>query len=225
MSYRYLGQIARSIAFDSPAMDRQFKQILRDHVHLKGDIMEYAAMVVSILGAFQYSSLHIRRNELQYKYVWCSGADSYENIRPLIDDKEPLYIATDETKAGFFRSFEDRGQRQVYQWHDFFGPDALFEETADVRVPAKLVGEVEMVICAMGRVFFGTKESTFSDYIGRLRGYLDAPYTQTLYHHYALTSDIEESSRISLSNPAKLYVGKTYKIPFPELWEDIWDLP
>ena len=157
--------------------------------------------------------------------VWCTGSDSYNNIRPLIEDGEVLYIATDETKPGFFRSFEDRGDRKVYQWKDFFGPDALFEETRDVRVPSKLVGEVEMIICAMGRHFFGTKESTFSAYIGRLRGYLGAPYTETLYHHYALTRDIAESTKISLSNPSKPYNGQTYKIPFPELWTDISDLP
>ena len=68
--YRYLGQIARSVAFDSVDGDKQFKQILRDFVHLRPEIMDYAAMVVSILGAFKYSSLHIRRNELQYKVLF-----------------------------------------------------------------------------------------------------------------------------------------------------------
>ena len=223
--FRYLGQIARSIAFDSKQQDRKYKQVLRDHIHLNRDIMEYAAMVVRILGAFNYASLHIRRNELQYKYVFAEAPDSFNNIRQLIGEDEVLYISTDEKKDDFFKVFEENGKRKVYRWKDFFGPDAVFEATKNVVIPGKLHGEVEMAICAMGRMFFGTKESTFSDYIGRLRGYLDAPYTQTLYHHYALTGDIEESSRISLSNPAKLYVGKTYKIPFPELWEDIWDLP
>lgn len=39
----------------------------------------------------------------------------------------------------------------------------------------KLEGCIEQVICAMGRSFFGTLESTFSSYIFRLRGYIKAP--------------------------------------------------
>ena len=39
-----------------------------------------------------------------------------------------------------------------------------------LKVPRKLVGCIEQAICAMGRAFFGTKESTFSSYIVRLRG-------------------------------------------------------
>eukprot|EP01083_Nonionella_stella_P083407 230633_1 len=224
-NYRYLGQIARSIAFNSVEMDKKYKQILRDHVHLKAQIMEYAAAVVSILGGFKYASLHIRRNELQYKYVWCTAEESYRNIKPLIGEKEVLYIATDEVESGFFDVFAENGRRKVYQWSDFFGPQAQFEQTKNIVIPGKLHGEVEMAICAMGRVFFGTKESTFSSYIGRLRGYMHAPYTQVLYHHYQLTRDIEESSAISRSNPGKPYAGQIYKIPFQDLWTDIEALP
>jgi len=221
--FRYLGQIARSIAFDTKEQDRKYKQVLRDHVHLNGDIMEYAAMVVKILGAFNYASLHIRRNELQYKYVFANAPDSFGNIRPLIGDDEILYIATDEKKDDFFKVFEENGKRKVYRWKDFFGPEAIFEETKDVVIPGKLHGEVEMAICAMARIFFGTKESTFSQYIGVLRGYFDAPYKQLLYHHYKLTDDVDESMQISRSNPGKPYAGQIYKIPFPDLWEDIQD--
>ena len=222
--YRYLGQIARSIAFSDDKMDRKYKQILRDHVHLNDNVMEYASKVVSILGAYSYVSLHIRRNDLQYKYVWCSGDTSYNNIKPLIYDNEIIYISTDETNDEFFDVFKDNGKHKVYRWHDFFGKNAIFEETKNIKIPNKLHGEVEMAITAMSRIFFGTKESTFSSYIGRLRGYFNAPNTQTLYHHYQCTSNIDESSKIAKSNPGKPYAGQIYKIPFPDLWEDIKDI-
>merc|ERR1712228_273823 len=223
--YRYLGQIARSIAFDTREQDIEYKQILRDHVHLKSEIMEYAALVVEILGIFNFASLHIRRNELQYKYVFAKAIESYKNVRPLIGAQEVLYIATDESDADYFKVFEENGRRKVYRWKDFFGDEAQFEQTKNVKIPSKLHGEVEMAICGMGRIFFGTKESTFSAYIGRLRGYFKAPYTQTLYHHYPLTKDVDQSSKISKSNPGKPYEGQIYKIPFPDLWENVKDLP
>ena len=219
--FRYLGQIARSIAFDTKEKDKKYKQILRDHIHLNSEIMEYASLVISILGAFNYASFHIRRNELQYKYVFSTANDSYNNVKPLIGKNEILYIATDEKKEDFFKVFKDGGIRKVYRWKDFFGDNAKFKETKNIIIPGKLHGEVEMVICAMSRIFFGTKESTFSQYIGVLRGYFDAPYTQTLYHHYKLTKDIDKSSKISKSNPGKPYRGQIYKIPFPDLWLDL----
>eukprot|EP01084_Bolivina_argentea_P218126 370215_1 len=219
--YRFLGQIARSIAFDTKAKDVAFKQVLRDHIHLNAEIMDYAMLVVSILGAFNYASFHIRRNELQYRYVFAEATESYKNVRPLLMDGEVLYIATDELDANYFKVFEEDGKRKVYRWKDFFGPTAQFEQTKNVVIPGKLHGEVEMAICAMGRIFFGTKESTFTQYIGILRGYVGAPYTQTLYHHYPLTKDVEQSSQISKSNPGKPYRGQIYKIAFPELWEDL----
>jgi len=224
-NYRYLGQIARSVAFHSREKDLEFKQILRDHIHLKTEIMQYAAMVIEILGAFNFAAFHIRRNELQYKYVFAEASESFSNVRPLLAANEAIYIATDEKNDKFFKVFEENGQRKVYRWRDFFGEQAQFEQTKNVQIPSKLHGEIEMVICAMGRIFFGTKESTFSQYIGVLRGYINAPYTQTLYHHYPLTADIDESSKISKSNPDKQLRGRTYKIAFPDLWEDIKDLP
>eukprot|EP01084_Bolivina_argentea_P027354 50867_1 len=101
----------------------------------------------------------------------------------------------------FFNVFQENGQRKVYQWKDFFFQESKFQETKNIKITGKLIGEIEMAICAMGRIFFGTKESTFSSYIGRLRGYFNAPYTQVLYHHYQLTEDIDESSDISKSKP------------------------
>ena len=232
--YRYLGQIARSIAFvtddidihNPKNLDLEYKQIVRDNLHLTSEIfVKYASKVIRILGLFQYTALHVRRNELQYKYVFCSAEESYNNIRPLINEKEVIYIASDESNSNYFKIFENDGKHIVLQWKHFFGKDAIFEETKDLYIPPKYHGPMEMIICAGARIFFGTKESTYSSYIFRLRGYLNAPYTQTLYHHYKLTSDVEESSRISKSNPGKPYRGQIYKIEFPDLWEDIKGLP
>ena len=91
-------------------------------------------------------SLHVR-NELQYKYVFCSGEDSYNNIKPLISSNEVLYIATDEKDEHFFDIFEENGNRKVYKWNDFFGDKAIFKDTKYIDIPGQLHGEVEMVIC------------------------------------------------------------------------------
>ena len=37
-----------------------------------------------------------------------SSQTSFDNTNAMLNDDEPLYIATDETKEGFFKFIEDR---------------------------------------------------------------------------------------------------------------------
>ena len=88
--WRYLAQVGNWVRFakteraalpgalqrgalkaDASAAD--FHAFLRDHVRLRPEVFESAARIVGAapLGAFGYSALHIRRNELQYKTSWC----------------------------------------------------------------------------------------------------------------------------------------------------------
>jgi len=73
--FRYLGQVASFVWFEDTEQDNDLKRMLRDHVHLRGEIMEYASLIVQKLGAFQYAALHIRRNELQYKNSFIAAGD------------------------------------------------------------------------------------------------------------------------------------------------------
>ena len=87
--WRYLAQVGNWVRFakigraaspgalqrgalkvDASAAD--FHAFLRDHVRLRPEVFESAARIVGAapLGAFGYSALHIRRNELQYKTSW-----------------------------------------------------------------------------------------------------------------------------------------------------------
>ena len=55
------------MAFSELAMTTAIHRLLRDGVHYNKHVYEVAGKVVAQLGMFGYSSLHIRRNELQYK--------------------------------------------------------------------------------------------------------------------------------------------------------------
>jgi len=90
-----------------------------------------------------------------------------------------LYIATDEADEKFLRTFRDHGI-DAHWAPDFFrkadSPIAHLIRKDPVRAE-KLMGAVEQVICAFGQIFLGTKQSTFTGYITRLRIYADAPQT------------------------------------------------
>ena len=49
-------------------------------------------------------------------------------------------------------------------------------------IPPRLVGPVEQVVCAAAHVFVATPLSTFSAFVHRLRGYVEAPDKNRYYH-------------------------------------------
>ena len=100
-----------------------------------------------------------------------------------------------------------------------------------VDIPRKLEGCIEQVICALGRVFVGTIESTFTSYIFRLRGYLqqvpllarggggfDAINTEVYFHQLRYNGEVANDRRVTYSRkPVK---GQIYKSEHPDIWED-----
>jgi hypothetical protein len=171
-NYRFLGQIAALAAFANPETRTVLMQMVRDRIHYLPKTFEVAAKVVAHLGMFGYSSLHIRRNELQYKDVFISMEKLRENVEGLFMPGEIIYVATDQSAPHFLDAL--RKTHTVYIWKDFFeakGGNVL----TDVDIPSGIIGQIEQVICAGGRSFAGTDFSTFSGFIPRLRAYMDAP--------------------------------------------------
>ena len=107
-------------------------------MRLRPEVFEGAARIVGStrLGAFTYSALHIRRNELQYKSSWLAAEGTLANTRALMDVGETIYIATDEVKPDFFKAIEK--EFRVVRWSDFF--DELDEKSARAYIEAREAG-------------------------------------------------------------------------------------
>ncbi|ETO12617.1 hypothetical protein RFI_24758, partial [Reticulomyxa filosa] len=211
-NYRYLGQVSTFVWFSQRKDDLALRRVLRDHVHLRKEVFEYASYAIEFLGLFQYAAVHIRRNELQYRESFLEASISLQHIRPLIKKTEAIYISTDETNPHFFAAFEK--EFKIWKYQDLFGEG---KPLAHVQVPRRLEGVVEMVICAAGRIFFGTDTSTFTSYITRLRGYVNAPDKHTYHHNEQWTGNLLED----IKRYADLG-GDRYMDEFPEMWEDIY---
>eukprot|EP00510_Aplanochytrium_minuta_P003748 CAMPEP_0184007012 /NCGR_PEP_ID=MMETSP0954-20121128/1063_1 /TAXON_ID=627963 /ORGANISM="Aplanochytrium sp, Strain PBS07" /LENGTH=500 /DNA_ID=CAMNT_0026285727 /DNA_START=168 /DNA_END=1670 /DNA_ORIENTATION=- len=215
LNARFLVQVNTFAAFADEALSRSYKRMLRDHVHYVKAVFDIAARVIKVLGPWKYSSLHVRRNDLQYKEVFMGAEETLKHIQPLLNENEVLYIATDEKGDEFFAPIAK--EHEIYRWADFFkerGQNAL----TGVKIPRKLEGCIEQVICAMGRTFFGTLESTFTSYIFRLRGYLDAPVKETYFHTLQYSGDLQRDRSVTYSR--KPLKGQIYKSEHPSIWED-----
>eukprot|EP00924_Labyrinthula_sp_SR-Ha-C_P002655 augustus_masked-scaffold_13-processed-gene-3.3-mRNA-1 protein AED:0.02 eAED:0.03 QI:0/-1/0/1/-1/1/1/0/394 len=222
---RYLGQVAAFAAFSDEHLERSYKLILRDNIHYSREVFELAAKIIFLsksLDLFTYSSMHLRRNELQYKEVFLTSEKTVKNIEPILkpgdflsknSKRRTLYIATDEKDEDFFTEFKKF--YKVVRWDEVLSE--VREKDPEFEVPRKLEGSVEQVLCAAGDVFFGTLESTFSSYIFRLRGYMNAPSTEVYFHTLEYTGNVEQDRKVTYSR--KPIKGQIYKSEFPSIWD------
>ncbi|KAL1520402.1 hypothetical protein AB1Y20_021988 [Prymnesium parvum] len=211
-AYRYLGQMAHAVVAAPPSrVGADVRQVLRDGVRYVDAVWQVATRVVAYLGAFGYSALHVRRNDLQYKHVFVAANQTLSNVAPLLREGEVLYLATDESDPTFFDVWRRR-HPQIYRWADLFG-EATGGLLRGVAVDRKLIGCIEQAICAMGRRFIGTQHSTFSGYITRLRGFIGAPDT-LIYHHNRPWS--ASHARNEQMQPA--HDGRNYMDEDPVMW-------
>jgi hypothetical protein len=146
--------------------DQQSKRLVRDYVRFKSEIIDVASRIARALGS--YCAVHVRRNDFLQQ-------QTDQNIPPhrllsslmaRIAEKRRLYIATDEPDRGFFSAIGHH--YEIY----------FLEDCKSILPPGMsdaLLACVEQMVCAFGALFVGTRLSTFSAYINRLRGYYGAP--------------------------------------------------
>jgi len=131
------------------------------HIHYNKEIFTEASKAVEFIG--NYYAIHIRRNDFQYKDLFLSIDQIYENIKDVIPEGSKLYISTDETDKSFFSLLADH--YQLYFYDDV-------KHLIYPNINEDLIGPIEQIICTNALTFIGNKLSTFSSYIYRIRGYM-----------------------------------------------------
>lgn len=107
-----------------------------------------------------YDAVHIRRGDFKFTQTkWTE--DLYSNLEQLLDGKVrnfvPLYIATDEQDLSLFNFLKKK-------YNIIFLKDLIQESKSKELV-------LDTIICANAYNFFGSRMSTYSDYINIIRGY------------------------------------------------------
>jgi hypothetical protein len=131
------------------------------HVHYNEEIFLEAQKAINLLGS--YYAIHIRRNDFQYKDLFISAEQIYDNVKNVIPEGSKLYISTDEKDKSFFNVLKEH--YEIYFYDDI--KHLIFND-----INSDLIGPIEQIICTQSLTFVGSKLSTFSSYIYRLRGYM-----------------------------------------------------
>ena len=114
-------------------------------------------------GGGGYSSLHVRRDDLQFKDAVISEDRWWDNTKEIYQEKEILYIATDEKNKRFFDNFAAS--------HDLRFLDDYWDALDLGSFEKEYLGMIDAIVASRGRAFVGTYFSTFTGYIFRMRGY------------------------------------------------------
>jgi len=176
-----------ALHFTDPAVDNFFKRFVRDYLHYVDPIYCAASKIItslqeeSLLRGFEtdeeggggYSSLHVRRGDLQFKDEKISAAEWYNNTKELWKENEILYIATDERNKTFFDDLKEH--------HDLRFLDDYWDMAGLEELDSYYMGMIDTIVASRGRKFVGTYFSTFSAFINRLRGYYGMSMKDSYY--------------------------------------------
>ena len=175
--FRLLTHFYNMVLFSDPTESHYYKRFVRDYLHYHDSIYCAAGKIVQAVqlegqsrgftvdeeGGGGYSALHVRRGDLQYKRVKIPAIEWYENTKEVWQDKEILYVATDERNKTFF---DDLAIHYDLRFLDDYWDLANLGD-----LDPNYMGMIDTIVASRGRAFAGTFFSTFTGYINRLRGY------------------------------------------------------
>ena len=154
-----------------------------------------------------YSSLHVRRGDLQFKEARLNASEWYENTKELWKPNEILYVATDEGDKTFFDDFRKQHSGRLRFFDDYKALANLD------KIDQTLYGMIDTVVASRGSIFVGTWFSTFSGYIVRLRGYFGMSKYFTYYSYLERKFFMHEWMDVG--------AGSMYAREYPTAWTGI----
>jgi len=175
--HRLLNHFYSFLFYTNPIIDNHYKRFVRDFLHYKDNLYCAAGKIINALNGEgkEWSSLHVRRGDLQYKMVKIPAEEWYENLKEIWNEGEILYIATDERNKTFFDPLKEH--------HDVRFLDDFWEVGNLDELDSNFLGMVDTIIASHGRTFAGTWFSTFTGYINRMRGYLGYSMKDSWYSY------------------------------------------
>ena len=184
--------------------DTNYKKLIAKYVTYRNDIRDIAWRFIQLLGDRTYYSVHIRRNDFQYKELHLPPEEVLKNIIPLVPEGSTLYIATDHQDNSFFNIFKEKYKVVFYK-------ELVEQLSEDIHI--NWIPIIEQLICTRSIKFIGNKQSTLSSFIFRMRGYMDDIEDKNYYLN---------SEDLSYSPDLVFYLDDKYIANWAREYSDGW---
>jgi uncharacterized protein YggL (DUF469 family) len=194
--------------FTDPVIDNYYKRFVRDFLHYEDKIYCAAGKIIHALNeeggkGNGWSSLHVRRGDFQYKQVKILAENWYYNTMEIWEEREILFIATDERNKTFFNPLKE--------YHEVRFLDDYWDMAKLGDLDSNFLGMIDTIVASHGRAFAGTWFSTFSGYINRMRGYLGHSMKNSWYG-WLQRKEAMQQYYYPGEGPAENYVAKEWPI-------------
>eukprot|EP01125_Pyxidicula_operculata_P006381 TRINITY_DN2217_c0_g1_i2.p1 TRINITY_DN2217_c0_g1~~TRINITY_DN2217_c0_g1_i2.p1 ORF type:complete len:1264 (-),score=329.77 TRINITY_DN2217_c0_g1_i2:33-3467(-) len=163
-------------------------RLLRDHLHLRPEISNFAARIIAKLPP-TFSTIHYRRGDLDYPTAKLTPHQVFINTFNLFEPGEHIYVATDEWPDRFEEFKKIFGLK--YNIHHF----PMYKDLVN-DIDPKWVPLVEQLVCAQGRTFVGTLYSTFTSYMHKVRGYMPSILNKNFYFTHLTYYETTDHQRV-----------------------------
>ena len=174
---RVLGTFYCMLYFENSKLDLYARRMIRDGVRYSNGAFLAAAQIVLDMkrrSSGRFMTLHVRRSDFQwaFKSSWVPAEAVLDAVASFDPDRsfEYLYIATDEKDKTYFEPLLE-----------FYKLMFLDDYAEEIDVPSFMLPEIDQIVASHGTKFLGTKLSTFTAYIIRLRGYLGKSSDSSAY--------------------------------------------
>mmetsp|Transcript_31566 Transcript_31566/g.66394 ORF Transcript_31566/g.66394 Transcript_31566/m.66394 type:complete len:601 (+) Transcript_31566:86-1888(+) len=200
-------------------IDLWTKRFVRDNLRFRDLIQCAAARIVSALRQRarsrdannpngEYDSFHIRRGDLilQYKNTGVSADEIHRNSRDELRENATVFIATDHEDRDFFTPLSST--------YDVVFMDDFNDELTGID--KMYFGMIDQLVASRGRVFFGSYQSTFSNFIFRIRAWRSQKEKLKGYENGILDNSFY------FIQPNKTYAYRNYSAMIPPTFMREW---
>ena len=173
--------------------ESSLKQLVGKYVTYRNDLRDIAWQFINFLEDKSYYSIHVRRNDFQFKELFIPGDELYNNIKDKIPQGSKLYISTDSDDLTLFTTLKQNYQVTFY--------NDLSHQLSIPEFSKNWIPIIEQLICSRGIKFISNEKSTLSSYIYRLRSYMN----DIEYKSYYLNAPTTDPSTSELFHLEKNY--------------------
>uniref|UniRef100_A0A7S3P737 O-fucosyltransferase family protein n=1 Tax=Amphora coffeiformis TaxID=265554 RepID=A0A7S3P737_9STRA len=147
MRVRMLVHFYAFLYFEDYREDLWMKRFMRDHIRYKDPIQCAAARIVAALRKEfgDFDTFHIRRGDFQFKRTRIEAKEIYNNVKDVLPEGRPLFIATDERDKKFFDPL-----KQHYEIRFLDDYKHLLD-----GVNTNFYGMIDQLVASKGKLFFG----------------------------------------------------------------------